>query len=532
MTGIATLLLAAAIAFGITRWTRLPTIPLLLLGGIVLQSLARWRGVDIPQEIFSEKIEIGLAVLVFVAGIDLSPRRMHGKVRPIVTLACCQFAFLGLIGFAAAFGLGYDLSTSLYLSCALAASSTLVVVNQLQRRRQMFEPYGRLVLGVLLLQDFFIIFLMVVLLKAPDGAMATLEGLGGMLLLGALAWGIHHWGVPRVCARFALDPEELLIGALALLFLFGGLAHFLKLPFVVGAFLAGFALSAFPMNGLVRGMLASLSSFFLSLFFLGIGMILVYPGTEMLLHGLIFIVVLVVATILLVTVVGEKLGYSTRASLESGLLLSQTSEFSLVIALSGMAAGSISPEFFSLIALITVGTMTITPWIAREKVAWTLMKLHPRYRAGETLTAKLKDHVVILGLGHSGRRLMKLFQEQGVPVVVIDDDAAVIRRLIEEAVPCIQGDGSDPRMLERAYAPKARLVICSMRRPRDALTAIEYLKGTSAKVMVRVFDEEDRKMIEPLGALVIPSAEAAADQFLEWFAANPMDNGENLLTRG
>lgn len=527
MTGVAILLLAAAIAFGITRWTRLPAIPLLLLAGIGLQALARWRGVDIPQETLSEMIEIGLAVLVFVAGIDLSPRRMRGRVRPIVSLACFQFALLGLIGFGAAFGLGYDLSTSLYLSCALAASSTLVVVNQLQSRRQMFEPYGRLVLGVLLLQDFFIIVLMVLLLKAPDGVMPTVAGLGGMLFLGLLAWGIHRWGVPRVCHRFDLDPEELLIGALSLLFLFGGLAHFLELPFVVGAFLAGFALSAFPINGLVRGMLASLSSFFLSLFFLGIGMILVFPGAEMLLHGLIFIVVLVLATVILVTVVGESLGYSTRASLESGLLLSQTSEFSLVIALAGVAAGSISPEFFSLIALITVGTMTITPLIARENVAWALMKIHPRYHGGEPLTDELRDHVVILGLGRSGRRLLKLFQEQAIPVVVIDDDAAVIRMLIEEEVPCIQGDGSDPRMLERAYAPQARLVICSMRRTRDALTALEYLKESSAKVMVRTFEEADRKMVERMGALVIPSAEAAADQFLEWFAAN----AGNLLTR-
>lgn len=521
MTGVAVLLLAAAVAFGFTRWSRLPAIPLLLLSGIALQALAQWRDIEIPTNLLQEMIEIGLAVLVFVAGIDLSPSRMRGRTRPILVLAILQFLVLGLIGFGSALALRYDIVTALYLGCALSASSTLVVVNQLQKRRQMFEPYGRLVLGVLLLQDLFIIILMVILIKSPEGLMETLFGLGSMVLLGLLALVIHRWGVPRICHRLNLDSEELLIGALALLFVFTGLAHILGLPFLVGAFLAGFALSAFPMNGLVRGMLASISSFFLSLFFLSIGLILVFPGATMLLHGLIFIIVLVAVTVVLVTVIAEYLGYSTRASIESALLLSQTSEFSLVIALAGVAAGIISPEFFSLIVLITVSTMTLTPFVAREKVAWTLMKLHPRYRRGEPPAAELKDHVVILGLGRSGTRILNLLQEHQIPVVVVDDDAAVIRRLIDQEIPCFQGDGSDLRVLERAHARKARLVLCSMRRTRDAQVALDFLKDSPVKVMVRTFEAEETQMVEKAGGIAIRAAEAAAQKFIEWLEANP-----------
>lgn len=521
MTGVAILLLAAAVAFALSRWTRLPAIPLLMLAGIALQGLAAWRGVELPEETLGRMIEIGLAVLVFVAGISLSPRRMQGRMRPIVILASLQFAILGILGFGVALGLGYPLETALYLSCALAASSTLVVVNQLQRRRQMFEPYGRLVLGVLLLQDLFIIILLVLLIKVPTGLLGVFTGLGGMLLLGALAFIIHQYLVPRACHRFQFDPEELLIGALGFLFLFGGMAHWLQLPFVVGAFLAGFALSAFPLNGLVRGMLASLSSFFLSLFFIGVGMILVLPGVEMFLHGGLFILILVVTTIGLVTAVGEYLGYSTRASIESGLLLSQTSEFSIVLALIGMTSGVISEEIFSLIAIITVGTMALTPLLAREEVARGLMKMHPRYRAGETLSSELQDHAVFLGLGRSGRRLLKLFQEQGVPVVVIDDDAAVIRQLRQENIPCLQGDGSNPRLLDRVNASKARLVISSMRRFRDALVPLEHLRESQVKVMVRAFERVDAELMKRYDALIIPSSEASSRKFLEWFATRP-----------
>lgn len=524
MNGVSIILFAAALAFALSRLSRVPGIPLLLMAGIGLQALAQWRGIKLPEDILNDMIQIGLAFLVFVAGVDLSPSRVKRRGRDVAILGTTQFLVLGLGGFGAALALQYDLITALYLGCALSASSTLVVVNQLQNRHQMFEPYGRLVLGVLLLQDLLVIVLMVVLLKTPEGFMELLTGLGGMLILGGTAWFIQRWATPRLCNRFKFDDEEMLIGALALLFFFSGLAFLLQLPILVGAFFAGFALSAFPIFGLVRAMLGSLSSFFLSLFFISIGMILVFPGIIMLIHGLVFIVVLVIVTVVLVTIIGEYLGYSTRVSIESGLLLSQTSEFSLVIALAGVAAGIISSEFFSLIALVTVSTMTLTPLIAREQVAWTLMKLHPRYRRGEPPAAELKDHVVILGLGRSGTRILKILQEHQFPAVVVDDDAAVIRRLIDQTIPCFQGDGSDRHVLERVHARQARLVVCSMRRIRDAQVALDFLKDSPAKVIVRTFEAEETAMVENAGGIAVPTADIAAERLLDWLSANnPQD---------
>ena len=148
MTAMAILLLAAAIAFGLSKLLRLPSIPLLLLAGAGLNALAGYLAVEVPQDLIRDMIEIGLAVLVFAAGVELSPRRMRGRVRAVTILAVVQFLTLGLAGGLTAVGLGYGWTTSLYIGCALSASSTLVVVRHLQLRRQMFEPYGRLVLGV------------------------------------------------------------------------------------------------------------------------------------------------------------------------------------------------------------------------------------------------------------------------------------------------------------------------------------------------------------------------------------------------
>jgi Kef-type K+ transport system membrane component KefB len=520
MSGFAILLIAAAIAFGLAKLLRLPPIPLLMLSGVGLRALANIWAVDVPEALLGEMIEIGLAVLVFTAGVELSPRRMRGGTRQISIVAITQFLLLGAAGVLTARWLGYELTTALYLGCALSASSTLVVVRHLQSRRQMFEPFGRLVLGVLLLQDVFIILLMVALLKSPAGVLTSALAVSKSIALGGLALGVHKWFVPWATRTLQLDDEELMLGALGMLFAFSGMAYLLELPFLVGSFLAGFALSAFPMNGLVRGMLGSLSGFFLALFFISVGAVLTMPSSTMLGHSLIFIAVLILVTVVLVSVIAEAVGYSTRTAIETGVLLSQTSEFSLLLAYSGVASGLISAELFSMIALITVSTMTLTPFISREKVAWALMKLHPRYRRGETECENLSNHAVLLGYGRAGAQTARLLHEHGLKVIVIDEDAAVIRTLIEKGIPCIQGDGSNKRTLDRANCKQARVVVCSMRRTQDAHTALEHLKDSPVKVLVRTFEHPETDRVRAAGGIPVQTAPASAKSFIQWSDLN------------
>jgi CPA2 family monovalent cation:H+ antiporter-2 len=520
VTAIAILLLAAAIAFGLSKLLRLPAIPLLLLSGAGLNVLAGHAAYKVPQDLISEMIQIGLAVLVFTAGVELSPRRMRGRTRALTILALTQFFMLGACGVLTAVFLGYSWMTALYLGCALSASSTLVVVRHLQQRRQMFEPYGRLVLGVLLLQDIFIILIMVALLKSPQGWLMLCNGVANAVALGIFALGVHRWLVPYIVKRMKLDDEELMLAALAALFAFSTMAHLLDLPFLVGAFFAGFAISAFPMNGLVRGMLGSLSGFFLALFFISAGAFLTIPSLETLGHSLIFMVMLILVTVFLVAIVAEVLGYSSRAAVEAGLLLSQTSEFSLLLALTGVASGQVTAEIFSMIALITVSTMTLTPLISRESVALRLVKWHPRYRSGEAACEVMQNHAVLLGYGRAGPRTVTALKERGISMVVVDEDAGVIRQLIAQGIPCVQGNGSDLRTLERAHCREAKVVFCSMRRTRDAQLALNYLKDPPVKVIVRVFETFEEDMVRAAGGQPVQTAFAAAAQFLEWTEVN------------
>lgn len=520
MSEFALLLLAAATAFGLSKLLRLPPIPLLMLAGIGLRMLADASGTPFSELLLGEMIEIGLAMLVFTTGADLSPRRMRGDQHGILVVASSQFVALGITGICTAIFLNYDLTTALYLGFALSASSTLVVVRQLQQRRQMFESFGRLVLGVLLVQDVFIILLMVALLSYPDGFLAIIGSLTGTIALGLVALLLHRKLLPWVTRRLKLDDEELMLGAFGMLFAFSGTAYLLGLPFLVGSFFAGFALSAFPMNGLVRGMLGSLSSFFLALFFISIGAIFTMPDYLLIEHSLIFIAVLIVVTVLLVAIIAEMVGYSTRTSIETGLLLSQTSEFSILLAYTGIASGLVSRDLFSMIVMITVSTMTLTPFIAQEKVRWVLMRLHPRYRKGKKSFADYKDHAVLLGYGRAGPKNLKFLQEHGLDVVVIDEDAAVIRQLIEKGVPCIKGSISNKGLLRQTNCIQARVVICSMRQSHDAHIALDYLQNHPVKVIVSTFEHSETDYVRRSGGYPVETALASSQKFIEWLDTN------------
>jgi Kef-type K+ transport system membrane component KefB len=511
MLGIAILLGAAAVAYGVAKALRVPAIPLLLLGGVALSQ----SGLVPPALLLEYLIVLGVAVLVFVGGVELNPRRARAWRRVALWVGVFQFGIIAIAAFGLALLLGYGAQVSLYVALALSASSTLVVVRVLQQRLQLFEPFARLVIGVLLLQDVAIVLLMPVVIRLHEGVAAMLAGLVAASALLALSYVMVKWVTPWLLERLHFDDERLLLAVLSVLFVFIGLADVLGLPVVAGAFGAGIALSSFPVSGIVRGQLTSIADFFHAIFFTALGVLLSLPTLQELGHALLFIVLVVIVTPPLVTLIAERFGLSARSALESGLLLAQTSEFSIIIALQGLALGQVTQGTFTVIALVTATTMVLTPFYATDRLTWWLLRFHPSRREPAPPEPP-RDHVLILGCGENGMPILETLYGSGVDVVAVDDDPAVIAHLREGGVHAIRGDGSDRDVLRRAGARQARLIVSTIRRPLDNLAVVRYAAGV--KVIVRVFDDSDAERLRELGAVPVVYAEAAAEDFLRWYA--------------
>jgi CPA2 family monovalent cation:H+ antiporter-2 len=400
-----------------------------------------------------------------------------------------------------------------------------VVVRLLQRRRQLFEPFGRMVLGVLLLQDALIIVLIPVAVLFSQGTIAVLVGLFVTAGMAFLSWASLRWIAPFLVARTQGDGETFLLSVLGFLFLFMGVSHLVGLPLVVGAFFAGMALSAFPVNGLVRGQMASISDFFVALFFTALGAFLTLPSVEVFLQGLALALVVILVTPPVVAFLAERAGFSARPGIFSGLLLSQTSEFSLVVGLQGMVMGHISQDTFTVIALATLVTMTLTPFLATDFLTWKLLDFHPGTRASE-LDPPPDDHIVLLGGGSSGQALLEELSLAAHEVVVVDDDPVIIGFMEESGFRTVRGDVTDDEVLRKAGVHRARMVVSTVRRPEDNGPVLAMAGDTP--VLARAFNVEDAEWIRERGGEPVLFSDAAADEFLAWFDAGcPEEDGED-----
>lgn len=514
MIGLAVLLAGAALGLGLARWLRLPATPLLLAAGAALGA----AGVLPEAALLQDALVLGVGFLLFAVGSELDLRRVGRYRRLAVRVGLVQFVVLAAASVLAALALGFAWLPAVYIALAMAASSTLVVTQLLNQRRQTFEPFGRMVIGVLLLQDLLVVVLASVVLRAEEGLLGMALGLLATLALVGLAYALQRWAIPRLVVDRRLDGEATLLLALALLFGFVGLAWLLGLPLVTGAFLAGVAFARVPVSGFVQEQLQPVTDFFLPLFFTALGGLMVVPSGSVLTAGLVLTAVMLVLTPVVVALVAERWGLSARASLEGGLLLSQTSEFSLVVGLLAYGAGAIGPDVFSVIALVTGLTMVATPFLSSPSVVWRLLHLHPGRRP-EARPAP-RDHILLLGCGPSGLPLLETLFLAGYDVLVVDDDPVVVRDLRENGVPVLRGEATDPEVLEAAGARQARAVVAMIRRPADMAAVIPRLDGVP--VFVRVFTDQDAEAVELVGGTPVRYAEAAADAFLAWLETSPL----------
>lgn len=511
MTALAVFLGAAGVGYALAYRLHLPHVPvLILLGfGLTLTPFA-------PDRVASSNlVELGIAFLVFSAGIEMSPRRFAHQTSAVLWVAFVQFFVVGFIGILFARWLGYSEMAAVYIGFAISASSTLVAIRHLRTQQQMFQPFGRLVTGVLLVQDVALILLLTSVAAYSAGWVAVSTSVGSLLLLGGASTILHYWLLPRLVLLLHSDDEALLLVSVAVLFLFVGASFWLGVPFIAGAFLAGFALSSFPVNGLVRGMVGSLNDFFQALFFTALGTLLVFSSFSTVWHALLLGALVFLVTPPIVTLVAEWRGQNSRSGIESGLLLAQTSELGVVFALAGIHLGHLGEEEFTLLALVAAITMTITPFVATDAVTWKLLHWHPS-RQRKLPALEMKDHILVLGFGSAGMWAVKPLIAAGHEVLVVDDDPAVIESLVHLKIPCLRGDGSDKRILERIQAKKAKLIITAIPKLNDLLQIIRYVDGV--RVVARVFDEGEIRSIQNAGGVAIENPEAAEEEFMKWFA--------------
>ena len=331
---------AAALAF-VGNWARQPLLLAYLLAGVLIGPQIG-LGLISDQESIQTVSEIGLILLLFIIGLELDLNKLLAAGKPVLITGILQFPLCAALGFAFFMPFGFRMSGGdfglLYLAVCLAISSTMIVVKLLYDKFELDTLPGRITLGVLIFQDIWAIVVLGIqpnLLNPQFGKL--LGSLGSGVLLVAVTLVISKTLLPRLFRSVAKLPELVLIGSLAWCFIVCAAANAAGLSREMGALIAGIAISTFPYNLDVVAKVVSIRDFFVTLFFVALGMQIPMPTPQLVGMALLASAFLVASRFIVVFPILRALRQGHRASLLPAINLAQMSEFAMVIAAIGLS---------------------------------------------------------------------------------------------------------------------------------------------------------------------------------------------------
>lgn len=417
----------AATAVGLLfQLIKQPVILGYLLAGAIIGPEIGFRLVTDPENI-QVISEIGLILLLFIIGLELSPGKLLSSGKQLFYAGIGQFlmgiligtGFFALLGF----GFGGGEMDALYLAIFCALSSTAIVVKLLYDKFELDTLPGRVTLGILIFQDLWAIMVLAVQphFTHPKITLIALA-LGKCAALLAIGFLLSKYLLRMIFEKISGTPEMVVAVSVAWCALMAGIGEAIGLSMEMGALIAGVAISSFPYSVHVTAKVLPLRDIFLTLFFLSIGMKIPAPDAPMLFMAVVIVAFVVASRFLTVYPLISLAGGGRRTSFIASLNLSQISEFSLVVAALGVGYGHIGQRLMSLIIYAMAITSVLSSYfingnhsayLAYDRL---LVRLGFPSRARKASTGDEEKHysVVVLGF-HRTRESFRRAGRRKVP---------------------------------------------------------------------------------------------------------------------
>jgi len=486
------LIISAIFAF-LARVLRQPLIPAYVLTGLIIGPLV--FGFVTNSDLVYAFSEIGIAFLLFTAGIEISFSKIkQANIKKILLIGTLQVLVVFLITLA--LGKYFDLTTmqAVYLGIILAFSSTMVDVKLLSDMGELVTMHGRLVLGVLLLQDLFAILAIIFLTSGNIAGMPVLIALAKLIGIFIFAVILQKIVINPLFRFAARSVEFLFLSSLAVLFLFVIASYLTGISIVIGAFIAGVCIANSPFKKELESRVSPLRDFFAILFFVSLGMQIVFAGIVSNTWLFVFLIVGALVIKPIITVILLRItGYRPKTSFITSISLAQLSEFSLIIGTIGLGLGILTKEIFSTIILATIITMSLTTYFILYKnqiyhvfrIPMKIFKFLPIKENLEYKDEKEKT-IVLAGCHRMGSILVKEFQKVGKKdeLLVIDYNPEIITALINKKISCIYGDLGSHDILDNLNFNKLKEVISTIPNIEDNLEILKKIKKRNPLVRV------------------------------------------------
>lgn len=443
--------------------------------------------------------DIGIALLLFLVGMELHPSRLWRLKRDIFGLGAVQVVLCGaVIALLILLVRDTSLAAAIAIGMPLALSSTAQVLPFLRSTGEINTREGERAFSVLLLQDLAIVPMLIVLTamsRAPGAeaqpgwvpVVASVAAIAGLVLAGRYILNPMLRIIGRVSER-----ELFVVAGLFTVLAAAALMHMLGLSIALGAFVAGVMLADSPYRHELEADIEPFRSILLGLFFIAVGMSLdltVIGEQPLLIVGL--AIGLVAVKTSLIYLAARLFGVAGHEAVKLGLLLSQGGEFAFVLFGAGAASALIEPEAVSLYSAVVTLSMITTPFLMM------VYDVLDRRRTADLLPGHLpgpeeapRGKAILIGYGRFGQTVSQMLMARGIEVVLIDSKPSQIEVAGNFGMKVYYGDGARIDLLRQAGAEDARLLLfCQDGSGLDARRLKPILEAfPQAAVLVRAFD--------------------------------------------
>lgn len=462
--------------------------------------------------------ELGVVFLLFMIGLELSLERIWGMRRFVFGLGSAQIILTGAVIGCIAWGFGNSVESSVVLGTCLALSSTAIVMQLLTEQGRFGTAVGRGSFAILLAQDIAVVPILfaVASLGADTGESLTLT-LGRAVAEAALAVFIIL-GAGRLVIRPAFrylsslhSPELFMAATLLIIIATASATQAVGLSAALGAFLAGLLFADTEFRHEIEVNIEPFKGLLLGLFFMSVGMII--DLTEILNDPVwvpLSIVGLFCIKSLITAGLAKLFGFTPGQAVEMGLLMGQGGEFAFVVVALATTLVLVPVPTAQFMLIVVGGTMFLTPLMARvaRRLGDAIDAKANAGAAGELdIAPDLRDHVIIVGYGRTGRLLASLLDRQRVAHVALDLDTKHVAGLRARGAPVFLGDASRSAMLEKVRLNESAALAITADDPEAAERVVAAARrlARDLPVIVRARDSAHAARLLERGATqVVP----------------------------
>lgn len=519
--------LAALVVGTICVRLKLPVIAGYIVAGVLIGPYGTRLIVETAQ--IRVLAELGVALLLFALGVELSIRKVFGSAGRIIVAASCQICFTVLVAWMVGqlFGLTTSPIEGIIFGFICALSSTAVVTKLLVDRAETETLHGRVIVPILLVQDLALVpFVALLPLLERTSSCSYWElgwafGKAAILIIGIVIGAIAI--VPRLLAGISKtnSRELFLLTVISLCLVVALLSRQLGVSLALGAFLSGVMISERPYGHQVLADISPLRDLFATLFFVSVGMLLnpIFI-TEHWLEVAVFVVLLMIGKAFIAAGSASIATRSAWSAILVGLGLAQIGEFSFVLATFAHSLGLLPDSLYNLFFAGAVVTLAISPAIiaSAPKLLAEIPHFRLARRTGHTEVDRrigLRDHLILCGFGRTGRSIGLTLQSYRIPFVVIEINGQVVEELENHGIRYIYGDAFNHLVLAKANLKHAACLVVTVSDPIVAMQVVTFARSQNPDIgiIVRANRSEDIDRLRAAGAnaVVQPEFEASIE---------------------